>query len=683
MRYLTAALALLLAACSDKKEEVSEKKNHPPPEIIDTGLAEFTGGRTKVVWTQYQNPDKADKQGTSRRHLLMGLDTADGRGERQILPEQGYFAYPIITPDGKQIVFTRKVKVTKGDKRKFDTTIEIVNFDGSGLRTLGDGYAQEVWEEPETGRYWIYAGHEFVLAGGTAPICKRIIRFPIDDPSKREVVWERTQMGTDSFAISGDGKRFAGLFPWPAAGIGNLEDNTWKKVGNGCWVAMAPDNSYDMWVFDGPHRNFTMYDGSGNKFATFPVNTHPDIKGREMYHPRWGNHRQFFVLSGPHVSGKKAKRSGKPIEIYMGKFSPELDHVESWFKVSNNSMPDGYPDMWVEGGSNAMLAKRAPVTPTVDPETTNWPSDPEGLLFMWENTEAQNEFTAPDGSNQISEVAPKEFAHYGRNYEMLLDGGSFEAISESDALLRKAADKSDAFGFQVLVTPNSNGGVVFESAPGTFSLENALLYSDGRNSHIAREQLPIGTPTHIAVSISKGKATFFLNGKPVKTDSSPNLWSAFPNPPLTFGSGLNGSLEHIAFYSRPLTPEEVATDAAIVAGKLAERKPVERLQLRGKLTAMSQMPDVDAIKPYVRALVYYLYETDHPDHKEVAVGHWAILDKQMVPGFPREIGKTYDLVIEPQSAHPQLDSQAVSLDDEKFPFHLKQYYDVSPPAPKQ
>ncbi|MFT4549389.1 MAG: hypothetical protein ACI8XO_000471 [Verrucomicrobiales bacterium] len=674
-------IAALFVSCSggddDKNSKKVEAKNYPPT-IHEKGLREFTGARTKVVWTQYQNPDKVDKQGTSRHHHLMAIDTTDGRGEHRVLEESANYAYPIITPDGEQIVFTRKVKIDKGGKRKFDVTIKIVNFDGSGLRTLGKGYAQEVWEDPETGKYWIYAGDDFVLAGGTAPICKRIIRFPLDDPSKREKIWDKTQMGTDSFAISADGKRFAGLFPWPAAGMGNLETNDWEKLSSGCWVSMAPDNSYDMWVFDGPHKNFLMFDASGEQTATIPVNNHPALKGKEVYHPRWGNDRRFFALSGPHTSGKKKR--GKPVEIFLGKFSPELDRVESWFQVSKNGLADIYPDIWIEGTSKAGSAKQSP-TPVVAKKTTKWPSNPDGLLFKWENIKAKNEFTAPDGSNQVTRLEPSGFARYGANYEMVLDGGTFEPVLESDALVYQAA-KTGAYSCQFLVSPDSGNGELFSLAGEVVFLKDSHLHFLVAGGVMAIDPpLTNGVPTHVAVTATDKEWKAYINGELATTRRLEDT-SAWPKgQPLVFGKGFGGTLEHVAFYNRALSTDEIAADYARIKEKLDQTKPIERLQIKGKLVAMSDLPTLEGIDPYVRGLVYYAYETDHPGLEKVAVTHWAILDLEPVPGLPREIGKIYDLIIEPQTAHPELSSQAEEVDIEQVPISLPLYYDVSPLKP--
>ena len=682
---LLLALLIALPACSGGGGGEEEKKKEPaaeplPPTVTESNLREFTGARTKIVWAQLQNTDKVDKQGTSRHHYLYAIDTNDGRGAHKVLETQGNYAYPIITPDGEHIVFTRKERITKGNLRTFKPTIEIIDFDGGGLRTLGKGYAQEVWEDPETGKFWIYAGDGFVLARGTAPICSRIIRFPLDDPSKRETVWDRTQMGTDSFAISADGKRFAGLFPWPKAGIGNLETLDWEPLTNGCWVAMAPDNSYRSWVFDGSHKNFFMFDGAGKRAATINVNSHPDLSGQEVYHPRWGNHPRFFVLSGPHSSGKKRNR-GKVVEIFLGKFSPEFDRVESWFKVTDDSLPDIYPDIWVEGVSRSAIADTVD-PPPVAPVAEKWPGNTDGLLFKWENVQAKNEFTAPDGSNQVTKTEPKGMARYGRHYEMDLSGGIFAPVLESGALLAGSAKSNQPFGFQGFVTVNSESGTIFEVGAKSLQYNDGWLsFYDGLIGAEALAKIERGVPTHITISCDDGGISSYVNGAPAGEYNADGFGDIDETPPLVFGGGLDGTLENIAFYNRPITAEEAAADYAIIKAKIDQRKPVEQLKVKGKLVAMSPLPSLDNIAPYVRALVYYAYETDHPEHKNIAVTHWAILDKKPVGGLARELGKTYDLVLEPFFDRPELSSQAESRDEDAIDITLTLFHDVTTPTP--
>ncbi len=514
-----------------------------------------------------------------------------------------------------------------------------------------------------------------------------MIRFPLDDPSVTELVWDRTQIGTDSFAISADGKRFAGLFPWPKGGLANLETKDWEPLTNGCWASIAPDNSYRSWVFDGPHKNLFMFDAEAQQTATVQVNSHPHIKGHEVYHPRWSNHTQFFAVSGPHTSGAGKKNRGKPVEIFLGKFSPALDKVESWIQVSHNSLPDGYPDIWIDPqGRKASVAEAVRQAP---PKTKKlkWPSQPDGLIFKWENVQAKNEFTAPDGRNQVTELEPKGRARYGPNYEMLVDGGTFEPVFGSAAGVKAQLAGREIF-FQGLITANGHGGFIFRSGEIALHLQresvdtqtsSRLMLELGRGAFCELAELELGKPTHICINYTDKASSAYINGQEVPIQAGLKQLVTNPSPLLSFGSDLDGSLENIAFYDRPISAEEAAEDYALNKARLDKRKPIERLQLKGKLIAASPLPTLENIKPYVRALVYYVYETDDPKLGTIAVTHWAILDKTPVAGLPREIGKTYDLTIESKFAHPELSSQAESNDEEKIDPLLMLYHDVATP----
>ena len=51
-----------------------------------------------------------------------------------------------------------------------------------------------------------------------------ITRVRLDQPSQREEVWNGDAITFDTFQLSPDGKIAGGLFPWPAAGVADLED---------------------------------------------------------------------------------------------------------------------------------------------------------------------------------------------------------------------------------------------------------------------------------------------------------------------------------------------------------------------------------------------------------------------------------------------------------------------------
>ncbi len=84
--------------------------------------------------------------------VLMGLDSLDGKGDRAILPEPRAVYKPLLTADGKRVVFWDNVA----------NAIFVVAFDGGGLRKVADGELHDVWTDPQDGVEWIYAS----IAGG-------------------------------------------------------------------------------------------------------------------------------------------------------------------------------------------------------------------------------------------------------------------------------------------------------------------------------------------------------------------------------------------------------------------------------------------------------------------------------------------------------------------------------------
>ena len=67
------------------------------------------------------------------------------------------------------------------------------------------------------------------------------------------------------------------------------------------------------------------------------------------------------------------------------------------------------------------------------------------------------------------------------------------------------------------------------------------------------------------------------------------------------------------------------------------------------------------------------YELD-----QILVQHWGLMDEKPVPGWPRKVGDSYELVVEERAAHPELEG-ARRLDKIKV-FHLPVYYDVETPG---
>ena len=328
-RVVLAAALLFCGGCATP----TETSSGPAADV--RGL---TGGRTKVVWVQ---GDGKDPYAAGDGLVLMAFDTDDSRGERIVLAERNSYVKPLITPKGDRVVFSRRPTRPQGAE------VLVVNWDGSGLRSLGKGFGFAVWQNPADGREWVYVGtdnkpNEFDFA--------TVSRFPIDDPSKREVVWNKSLVSADTFQLSADARYAGGLFPWPAAGVAELPNGALRKLGDGCWTAMSTVRGPLMWYFDGAHRNLTLVDIRSDKRWTVNINGVPGFGNDEVYHPRWTNHPRFLAMSGPYNLGgaNQVRSGGTQSEIHLGRFAADYSRVEAWVRVTRNGGGDSYPDVWID-----------------------------------------------------------------------------------------------------------------------------------------------------------------------------------------------------------------------------------------------------------------------------------------------------------------------------------------------
>jgi hypothetical protein len=270
----------------------------------------------------------------------MGSDTDDQRGERVILSERRSYMKPLMTRKGDRIVFSRRPD--PGPPEVF-----IVNWDGSGLKRVAAGFALAVWQDPAVGREWIYVGTD-----NRKYDFRTVSRMRLDDPSVRELVWDKTLVSSDTFQVSADGRLAGGLFPWPEAGVAELPNRSWRKLGEGCWTSLTDAAGRLFWFFDGSHRNLTLVDVATDRRWMVGINQVPGFRNDEVYHPRWTNHPRFLVMSGPYNIGapdaNKVRGGGTQVEVYLGRFGADFTTVEGWARVTHNSGGDSYPDVWID-----------------------------------------------------------------------------------------------------------------------------------------------------------------------------------------------------------------------------------------------------------------------------------------------------------------------------------------------
>jgi hypothetical protein len=198
-------------------------------------------------------------------------------------------------------------------------------------------------------------------------------------------VWEEADISLDNVMVSRDGRTLGALFPWPHAGIANLENKTWAVLGRGCWPSLSPDDANLLWIFDGAHRNLVMHTRDNSRQWTVKINGAPGVDGYEVYHPRWANHVRFFGLSGPYkagAGGNQIASGGRGVEIYLGRFDRGLHAAEDWVQVTRNDVADFYPDVWLDpaarapgsamaGAGESAVARSAPERIVLDARLTD------------------------------------------------------------------------------------------------------------------------------------------------------------------------------------------------------------------------------------------------------------------------------------------------------------------------
>jgi hypothetical protein len=401
---LAVLLLSALAACSSPA---------PALEGAAAEVRELTGARTRIVWVQ---GDGTDPYAMGENLVLMGFDTDDGRGERVVLGEPGSYVKPLLSSTGDRIVYSTAPRGDGGPETF------IVNWDGAGLRSFASGFALAIWQDPADGRDWVYVGtdnQEFDFA--------TVTRVRLDDPGISELVWNGSMVSGDTFQVSADGRLAGGLFPWPYAGVADLTNGTWRKVGEGCWTAMATPGVPLFWYFDGAHRNLTIVDVERDRRWMVNINQAPGFGNAEVYHPRWTNHPRFFAISGPYDQGgaNQVRSGGAQAEIYLGRFSADFSSVEAWARVTHNSGGDSYPDVWIERDRSPHPVRASgPIGPPVpmDADATRAADRDPGLLVV------SARLTGPGPIPTPQDIAPYRNALVVNEYEIMnVIQGSYEA----------------------------------------------------------------------------------------------------------------------------------------------------------------------------------------------------------------------------------------------------------------
>lgn len=703
----TVLLALaLLPACGEKSppppsaDAVAEKAAAEAARAakeLSREIESFTGARTRIVWSQFQKTDSTDPRSNKSGHFLMGLDSQDGLGARPLIAKEDNYSRPLLSTDGEVILYTRKtVTWDAQDVKHYTAVIMRTDWKGSLPVEISDGYAVDVWRDPATRIEWVYAVRDLIPSPLVAIEARKLVRFQLKDPDEQELVWDQTKVSPDNIQLSRDGRRASGQFPWPQAGLFVLEEKkSIKKLQEGAWPSLAPDNSYAASVLDAAHKSLTLFVEGEEKPWTVPLTTTPDLAKGEVNHPGWSNHPRFISLTGPYLpatdpsEGSALGRGGLTSEVFIGKFSARLDKIESWLRITSNGLNDNQPDVWIEGGDTVELKDFAQVH-ELKPVSPPWLSDTEGLIFRWENAAAKNTVDLSGGRQIDCGLDLHGGARYGRHQEMLLDAGPFVLRPDAAGIVTDAVQSAIPLALEFILRIDGDPKAAFGTLA-TFphlrlTLRDGIISAETSAGIIGIGPVQ-GAHTHLTASSGDKGYSFVL--QEADGQSMTKISAARPRAVpgrgavVSFGGtgGRGIAMSHAAVYARALTPAEIRDRLKILAA-LDVTPPSATLKLRGKLLRASPMPAADTISPGTRALIACLYEVVRVTEGDYTAGqilvkHWSLMDGKPVLGLPRKTGLEYDLIVQPLGDHPQLEGiRAMPLEAPG----LDPWFDIHPPA---
>ncbi len=702
MRKLIAfATTLSLAASAALAQSAAE---------TSAALKELADGRpVKLVWIQDAGPTACtfSEKPTLK---LMGFDTEDGLGERVILDELSQYSKPLITDDGTRVVY--------GDPSKGG--IFIVDFKGGAPRKiLADASFMDVWEDPRDHVEWIYAS-EKVQRGGKE--VSAIYRHRLDDPSVSELVWDKT--GCYHFMVNGDGRAASGGGDGGNSpqGVFFLPNRFFAQRAGGCWPAMCPDDSLRSWVFTGNHRSIhfcftTDRSGKGSSWGVrFDRAPGLEIKGNEeMYHPRWSNHPRFLTLTSPFSHWQWAKEEGKipnevaaGVEVYFGKFTEDFHDIERWVKVSHNERGDYWPDAWVKPDvPPAWLKERPSDLPDAEEGAAGAKPDIAGTVYAWADGTTDNQLVDPD-SGAVTQCGGRFLRSTCLAQGSLLDLNSGAFIPDGAAERWLAAvKKSRAASFELAITPSvvplKNHATILDFG------DNARLVQIGDSLKLSLRGLsyPIDLPAtlkagvalHLAVSLSDADGlAIFIDGQRVlvPVDCAKATPAAWQDAQLVLGDSAEGNanwpgrMESIAFLGRSMALPEARLRCSAWRERAAARAPAaKRLVVEALLVDDCEPADPLGIAPYKRCLSVRHYQITHihegqTEDKDINVAQWSVLDGEVfAPYLDYKPGNTYRLTLEPWEAHPEQESERMTMGDEvdvEVPFYYQPPAIVLPSA---
>lgn len=322
-----------------------------------------------------------------------------------------------------------------------------------------------------------------------------------------------------------------------------------------------------------------------------------------------------------------------------------------------------------------------------------WPTDRRGLLFVWQTQREPNARYDPvSNAVQTFPVLTHGGASTDSHGALSFDGGYAEAV-EADPGIIQGCQRTHELTIEATLQPSNltDGAgrlpariIDFSFQVGLFNfwlgqVGGRLKFAlNGFGSDTDQQKgfdlcaLTPGQPNHLVISCKPNSLICFLNGQPVKQLTGvPNNFEAWRPVRLKFGgekswrSPWHGRLEGIAIYNRFLLAPEALAEYRIYSHFLQSRSHAPTLEVTATLIAQSHFPALSEITPYHDALVMDEYRVNRVFRgaygpKLLRVAHRAILNDQPTPAAHLQEGTIYHLLLDPLTAHPELDQQYTS-----------------------
>jgi hypothetical protein len=347
-------------------------------------------------------------------------------------------------------------------------------------------------------------------------------------------------------------------------------------------------------------------------------------------------------------------------------------------------------------------------------EPRQWPSRDNGLVFLWKTARDPNLVRGPlTKVPHTYQLEPHRKARLDHDHAMAVSGGSFRVLefgrravwgfratnsvtveaTLQPATLEPKRDRNLA-GIVTFSYPEDDGthlsfALAQRGDELVFRLGTSLTGPRG-SEPLSLGRVSTSEPTHVIVSYRPGRLHGYVNGERVLDTGavSGDLGSWSTDDRLQFGMGYdsgsdwNGSIEGVALYTRFMGPAEAAANARAYLELIAEREPVEQVEVRVKLVGRSHVPTLKEIVPYREALVMYEYEVlevlaGELGDEIVRVAHWAILDGRPQSTVEHEVGEEDRLTLEPFDDNPQVENTYLS-DTLELALEVPVYLDVDP-----